>query len=365
MHGLTAEAVALGAGPGRQHGRLAGLAPHPGAGQPPGRAARRGAGLRDRRLGAEFGLKPDPSDTGYGHSTAEVAEVAPASAQVLLDYYQAVHDRTVAYVSGLTGRRPGPGGRRALGSAGHARRTPGQRHRRRRAARGSGGLRTRSALIRTRGPVVHRHPRDHPFFRDDRHGRRAAPVGRAGYRLNGRIRMTTVRASQTAVIVCQGRAARTSGSLPGRFADPVALPLLRDDERELVRRSARRRAAGDWRHRMAYEMVRALGRDHRAAYGRDRRRGPRGPARPGGHPRRRAGRAGLADDRTARHRDVRGRPARLPARQAGAGRRPAATGSRISCRWSSAATTWPPRSRRPGTAPTSRPPGSGRASCPT
>ena len=47
--------------------------------------------------GPKFGLKSDPSDTGYGHSTTE-----PSSAQVLIDYYQAVHERTVAYVSGLT-----------------------------------------------------------------------------------------------------------------------------------------------------------------------------------------------------------------------------------------------------------------------
>ena len=53
--------------------------------------------------GPKFGLKSDPSDTGYGHSTTEISKVEPRSAQVLLDYYQAVHDRTVAYVSGLTG----------------------------------------------------------------------------------------------------------------------------------------------------------------------------------------------------------------------------------------------------------------------
>ena len=52
--------------------------------------------------GPKFGLKSEPSDTGYGHSTTEISQVEPGSAQVLLDYYQAVHDRTVAYVSGLT-----------------------------------------------------------------------------------------------------------------------------------------------------------------------------------------------------------------------------------------------------------------------
>jgi uncharacterized damage-inducible protein DinB len=52
--------------------------------------------------GPKFGLKSDPSDTGYGHSTTEISRVEPRDAQVLLDYYRAVHERTVAYVSGLT-----------------------------------------------------------------------------------------------------------------------------------------------------------------------------------------------------------------------------------------------------------------------
>ena len=48
-----------------------------------------------------FGLK-DQAETGYGHDAAEVAAVAPESAQVLVDYYRAVHDRTVAWLDGLT-----------------------------------------------------------------------------------------------------------------------------------------------------------------------------------------------------------------------------------------------------------------------
>jgi uncharacterized damage-inducible protein DinB len=51
---------------------------------------------------ARFGLKPDPSDTGYGHSTGEITAVVPESAQALQDYYRAVHERTLAYVRGLT-----------------------------------------------------------------------------------------------------------------------------------------------------------------------------------------------------------------------------------------------------------------------
>ncbi|GAA4590754.1 DinB family protein [Actinoplanes octamycinicus] len=51
---------------------------------------------------ARFGRKPDPSDTGYGHTAADVAAVVPESAQALTDYYQAVHDRTVDYLATLT-----------------------------------------------------------------------------------------------------------------------------------------------------------------------------------------------------------------------------------------------------------------------
>jgi uncharacterized damage-inducible protein DinB len=50
---------------------------------------------------SRFGLK-DATETGYGHDAAQVAAVAPESAQVLVDYYQAVHDRTVTYLAGLT-----------------------------------------------------------------------------------------------------------------------------------------------------------------------------------------------------------------------------------------------------------------------
>lgn len=50
----------------------------------------------------KFGLEPDPSDTGYGHSAAQVAAVAPADWHVLADYYGAVHARTVEFVAGLS-----------------------------------------------------------------------------------------------------------------------------------------------------------------------------------------------------------------------------------------------------------------------
>jgi uncharacterized damage-inducible protein DinB len=50
----------------------------------------------------KFGLEPSPSDTGYGYSAAQVARVAPASWQVLTGYYEAVHERTIGFLGGLT-----------------------------------------------------------------------------------------------------------------------------------------------------------------------------------------------------------------------------------------------------------------------
>ncbi|KUL42265.1 mycothiol transferase [Actinoplanes awajinensis] len=51
---------------------------------------------------ARFGRKPDPSDTGYAHTAADVAAVVPESSEALTDYYQAVHERTMVYLGGLT-----------------------------------------------------------------------------------------------------------------------------------------------------------------------------------------------------------------------------------------------------------------------
>lgn len=39
---------------------------------------------------ARFGLAPDPSNHGYGHTAADVAAVRPESVQALLDYYAVV-----------------------------------------------------------------------------------------------------------------------------------------------------------------------------------------------------------------------------------------------------------------------------------
>jgi hypothetical protein len=49
-----------------------------------------------------FGLDADPANTGYGHSADEVATVRPRNAELLVDYYLAVHARTRAYLETLT-----------------------------------------------------------------------------------------------------------------------------------------------------------------------------------------------------------------------------------------------------------------------
>ncbi|WP_329566178.1 mycothiol transferase [Streptomyces sp. NBC_01361] len=43
-----------------------------------------------------------PSDTGYGHSDKQVAKVHVLSADLLLGYFDAVHERTLAHVAELS-----------------------------------------------------------------------------------------------------------------------------------------------------------------------------------------------------------------------------------------------------------------------
>jgi hypothetical protein len=49
-----------------------------------------------------FGLEPDPSNTGYGHSPQETAAVRPEGEAVLLEYLDAVDSRTRSVLVGLT-----------------------------------------------------------------------------------------------------------------------------------------------------------------------------------------------------------------------------------------------------------------------
>lgn len=48
-----------------------------------------------------FGLDPDPSNTGYGHTREEVASVRPEGPEVLLEYLDAVDARTRTMLSDL------------------------------------------------------------------------------------------------------------------------------------------------------------------------------------------------------------------------------------------------------------------------
>jgi Protein of unknown function (DUF664) len=49
-----------------------------------------------------FGLPFNPSSTGYGHGTKEVAAVKVESGDVLTGYFDAVHEETTRFLSGLS-----------------------------------------------------------------------------------------------------------------------------------------------------------------------------------------------------------------------------------------------------------------------
>jgi uncharacterized damage-inducible protein DinB len=51
---------------------------------------------------ARFGKEPDTNDTGFGYSPEQVAGIRPESAQLLVDYYLAVHRRSIEYLQGVT-----------------------------------------------------------------------------------------------------------------------------------------------------------------------------------------------------------------------------------------------------------------------
>ncbi len=49
----------------------------------------------------QFGLEPDPSNTGFGHTPAEVRAVRPARPEVLLEYLDAVDQRVRTLLDGI------------------------------------------------------------------------------------------------------------------------------------------------------------------------------------------------------------------------------------------------------------------------
>jgi methyltransferase (TIGR00027 family) len=69
--------------------------------------------------------------------------------------------------------------------------------------------------------------------------------------------MTRKDASRTAVLVCQGRAVAHDRLAAGRFDDPIARALLRDDEVAGVERARTGVAPSGWGDRAEYEMLAA------------------------------------------------------------------------------------------------------------
>jgi uncharacterized damage-inducible protein DinB len=51
---------------------------------------------------SRFGLPPGTLDTGYGYTAEQVAVVRPEGWGTLVEYYDAVHARTIAYLEHLT-----------------------------------------------------------------------------------------------------------------------------------------------------------------------------------------------------------------------------------------------------------------------
>src|SRR4051794_12013897 len=64
--------------------------------------------------------------------------------------------------------------------------------------------------------------------------------------------------SRTAVLVCQGRAVAHGRLAPGRFDDPIAAVLLRDDELAVVEAVRSGAPPRGWGLRMEFEQVRAV-----------------------------------------------------------------------------------------------------------
>jgi uncharacterized damage-inducible protein DinB len=50
---------------------------------------------------ARFGLEPDVSNIGYGHTAEEMARVRPESAAALTEYFDAAHARAVGWLATL------------------------------------------------------------------------------------------------------------------------------------------------------------------------------------------------------------------------------------------------------------------------
>src|SRR5690606_964471 len=49
-----------------------------------------------------FGMAADPHDTGYGYTSDQVGTLRPDGPEILLGYFDAVHERTLAYLERVT-----------------------------------------------------------------------------------------------------------------------------------------------------------------------------------------------------------------------------------------------------------------------
>src|SRR6201994_5063178 len=58
--------------------------------------------------GKRFELPLEPYDTGYGHTSEQVAQVKVAGGDLLTGYHDAVHEQTVRLVSRVTDADPTP-----------------------------------------------------------------------------------------------------------------------------------------------------------------------------------------------------------------------------------------------------------------
>lgn len=56
----------------------------------------------DGEWAERFGLEPDPANMGYGHDVDDVLAVRPESARAVVDYLDAVWDRTRAFLETLS-----------------------------------------------------------------------------------------------------------------------------------------------------------------------------------------------------------------------------------------------------------------------
>ncbi len=68
-----------------------------------GRSGHSGQVWVEEGFAGRFGLPFPDAETGYGQSADEVGRVRGVSAELLNEYHERVHDRTTAFVNGLSG----------------------------------------------------------------------------------------------------------------------------------------------------------------------------------------------------------------------------------------------------------------------